>query len=238
MSNLGAALKSNRSFWTNPVVVVICAVLLYFMSQIIGAILALPFLGFISKKNAQLCVLIVASFIALYGLISTAMKALNFSWSEIGVKLTKPLIILAIIPVFILYALASTYLTNLAIKYLPGFDVDQVQNIGMVKTGSANIILAFISLVIITPLYEELIFRGVLFSGLRKRLPFIVSAILASVVFGIAHMQLNLAIDTFALSMFLCLFVEKTKSIVPGIVLHALKNFIAFGVLFLGWSVK
>jgi hypothetical protein len=139
-----------------------------------------------------------------------------------------------VIPVFIGYGLISTILTQIASKY-PGFDVNQAQDIGLNKAGIESIIPAFIMLVVITPFFEELLFRGVLFHGLRKRLPFIASAFITSVIFAVAHGQANVAVDTFALSMFLCLLVERTNSIWPAVALHALKNFLAFGALFLGW---
>jgi hypothetical protein len=237
MSTAGKILKDNRTFWHNPAVVIASVVVVYLASQMIGMLMASPFFQFLPSKNARIGVTLCASFIALYGLVSIAKTTLGFSWSSIGVRKTKLQALLAIIPIFILYALVSTVLTELAARYIPWFDAGQVQNIGMVKTGRSNIVIAFVSLVVITPIYEELIFRGILFSGLRKKLPFIVSALIASALFGLAHMQPNLAVDTFVLGVFLCLFVEKTKSIVPGIALHALKNFIAFGVLFLGWKL-
>jgi membrane protease YdiL (CAAX protease family) len=53
-----------------------------------------------------------------------------------------------------------------------------------------------------------------------------------SALFGLAHMQWNVAIDVFVLSMVACYLRELTGSIWAGIILHCLKNLIAFIALF------
>ena len=141
---------------------------------------------------------------------------------------------LYILPAFLIYFLASAMFTVFAIKYIPGFKSDQVQDVGFNNLKQPlQLVAGFVSLAVITPLYEEFIFRGVLFKGLRRKLPFWLSAAITSAVFAVAHMQWNVAVDVFALSLVLCFLVEKSQSIFPGVLLHALKNSIAFILLFI-----
>ncbi len=228
-------LEQNREFWKHPAVVVLGSLVLYFAAQLLGVIFVLPFVGFVSNKNAQSMILLVGVFLAFLTLLVVAMRSLRFRWHDIGVSAGK-LRYIGLVPVALAaYVVLSASFMTLAQK-IPGFDANQAQDVGLVTTGSSNIVLGFIVLVIITPLFEELLFRGLLFHGLRRRLPFLAGAVIGSLAFALAHGQANVAVDTFALGMLLCLLTEHSKSLLPSVLLHALKNFLAFGVLFLNWG--
>lgn len=124
-----------------------------------------------------------------------------------------------------------------------GVDTQQQQDVGFetVKTGSEAIWLAFISLVVVPPIVEELVVRGFLFGGLRTKLSFVWAAIMTSVLFGSLHLLggmdgegllWNAAIDTFVLSMVLCYVRERTGALWACIAIHAIKNGIAFLIIF------
>lgn len=135
---------------------------------------------------------------------------------------------------FVVYAILATVLIMLASKFLPWFNVDQVQDTGFNQINQRfEYILAFITLVIIAPLAEEILFRGYLFSKLKKYVPIWLSIIVVSLVFGVLHGAWNLAFDTFALSVILCLLRELTGSLWASILLHMIKNGIAFFMLFI-----
>ena len=76
---------------------------------------------------------------------------------------------------------------------------------------------------------EELCFRGLLFGGLRERLPRLPAALAAGTVFGLLHAFTGLSAvpPLIALGAIFCLLYEKTGSIVPGILLHMLNNSVA-----------
>jgi membrane protease YdiL (CAAX protease family) len=84
-------------------------------------------------------------------------------------------------------------------------------------------------IVIAAPISEELCFRGLLFGGLRERLPRVVAALLAGVIFGALHALTGLTAvpPLIAFGFVLCLLYEKTGSIVPAILLHMLNNSVA-----------
>jgi hypothetical protein len=69
------------------------------------------------------------------------------------------------------------------------------------------------------------------FPALAKRTGLVWGAIFSSALFGLAHGQANLFVYTMILGLVLCFIYVRTKSIVPGIILHMLNNFLAFIVL-------
>lgn len=233
MKKLAQSLKDNRAFWKNPVAIIFGTLVLFFGSQLIGALIVTPLFPLVSSENTRLFLYIAANLSVLMLFLSVASRIIGFSWRQIGIKDVSLNHLFLTLPIFLVYIFLGTVLTQFAIKFLPGFDPTQTQDIGFSQTGGIARLMAFLSLVVLTPLFEELLFRGVLFKGLRQRLPLWVAIIFTSFIFAVAHGQLNVAIDTFALSVFLCLLVEKTGSIAPAILLHALKNGLAFYILFI-----
>ncbi|HSW92284.1 MAG TPA: type II CAAX endopeptidase family protein [Patescibacteria group bacterium] len=143
-------------------------------------------------------------------------------WSDIGLSLAG----------VIVYMLASTIALTLA-SNIPGFSPDQAQNLGLGRLFGNDLILGFFVLVVLTPLFEEVIFRGFLYGRLRNlQFPWWVSSLAVSVLFGLAHMQWNVGVDVFFLSMVACVLREMTGSIWAGMLLHMVKNFLAFLVTF------
>ncbi|HEU4706410.1 MAG TPA: type II CAAX endopeptidase family protein [Solirubrobacterales bacterium] len=84
-------------------------------------------------------------------------------------------------------------------------------------------------IVIAAPISEEVCFRGMLFGGLRERLPRIPAALIAALIFGGLHALTGVSAvpPLIVFGFILCLLYEKTGSIVPGILLHMLNNAVA-----------
>lgn len=94
-------------------------------------------------------------------------------------------------------------------------------------------ILAALALVVAGPILEEVIYRGLIYGKLRKKHSLVISILIVSILFGFLHGQWNVGVDVFALSVVACLMRETTGTIYAGIILHMLKNAIAFGILFI-----
>jgi membrane protease YdiL (CAAX protease family) len=84
-------------------------------------------------------------------------------------------------------------------------------------------------IVIAAPISEEICFRGMLFGGLRTRLPWLAAALISAIVFGGLHALTGVSAvpPLIVFGFVLALLYEKTGSIVPGIVLHMLNNSVA-----------
>jgi membrane protease YdiL (CAAX protease family) len=119
-------------------------------------------------------------------------------------------------------------------------NLDQKQELGFdAVVGTIERLMAFVSLVVLPPIVEEVMFRGFLFAGLRKKLPFPAVALLVSLIFASLHLLEGsggllwvAGIDTFVLSLVLCYVREKTGNLWAGIAVHMLKNCVAFLYLY------
>ncbi len=135
---------------------------------------------------------------------------------------------------FVIYLILSSLLILLASKIWPGFDLDQVQDVGFDQISrNFEYYLAFATLVVIAPVAEEILFRGYMYGKLRKSFPAWVVVLVTSLLFGILHGNPNLIVDTFALSIVLCTLRESTGSLWAPILLHMTKNGVAFYILFI-----
>ncbi len=84
-------------------------------------------------------------------------------------------------------------------------------------------------IVIAAPISEEVCFRGLVFGGLRTRLPRLAAALISGLIFGGLHALTGVTAvpPLIVFGIILALLYEKTGSIVPGILLHMLNNSIA-----------
>lgn len=143
-------------------------------------------------------------------------------WRDIG---------LAIVGFFV-YFIFAALLVWIFTSIFPWFDADAAQNVGYANLGSlSDRLLALFALVIAAPIAEEIIFRGWLYAKLRSRLGIWVATLLVSVLFGLAHGSWNVGVNVFAMSAVMCLMREVTGTIYGGIILHVIKNAVAFYLL-------
>jgi len=79
---------------------------------------------------------------------------------------------------------------------------------------------------VIAPISEEICFRGMLFGGLREKLPRLAAALITGVIFGGLHALTGVSAvpPLIVFGFLLALLYEKTGSIIPGILLHMLNN--------------
>tara|TARA_R110000868_G_scaffold410693_7_gene699911 strand:+ start:3201 stop:5030 length:1830 start_codon:yes stop_codon:yes gene_type:complete len=96
-----------------------------------------------------------------------------------------------------------------------------------------GIFSAFLTLVIIAPILEEIQFRGIMLGSASKYIPFWASNILQSLLFVAVHDNYSLSIFYFCFGMFTGYLRKKTGSYVAPITLHMINNLIAFFVILL-----
>lgn len=150
----------------------------------------------------------------------------------LGRTMTWKDILIGIAGLIIYFLLAMIALALL--KLIPGVNVSQAQELDVAQVYGFSRMMVFVTLVVVTPFAEELLFRGLLYGGLRaRRLSPWIAALLVSVLFGVAHGQLNVGVDVFCLSMVACYVRELTGSVWAGVVLHMIKNGIAFAIVYI-----
>jgi CAAX protease family protein len=98
-----------------------------------------------------------------------------------------------------------------------------------IAEGFGAIPIQVLLIVFAAPVSEEVCFRGMLFGGLRERLPRIGAAAISALIFGGLHAITGVSAvpPLIAFGFVLALLYEKTGSIVPGILLHMLNNSVA-----------
>jgi membrane protease YdiL (CAAX protease family) len=244
-------LKPQRSHWVAPFSFV-SVVFFFYASQVVAALALYQYgagrgwsSGHITDwlNNsvwAQFAFLVIGESLLLLA-IYALMRFLRWSRGMIGLVRPKAIHILiglaAVVPYYVLYFLIVAIVSHL----VPSLNVDQKQEIGFDNVvGSNELVITFLSLVIIPPIVEEIVMRGFLYSGLKTWLPALWAGLAVSLTFGAAHLAEGGAagplwigaIDTFTLSLILVYLREKTGNLWAGITLHMLKNGLAFVLLF------
>ena len=88
----------------------------------------------------------------------------------------------------------------------------------------SRILLAFIAVVIVAPLAEELFFRGFLYQALRKWRGVAQATVLSALLFAVAHGHPLLIAGIFPLGIILAYVFEKRNSLTATIATHAFFN--------------
>ncbi len=100
-----------------------------------------------------------------------------------------------------------------------GFVVD------LVWGSSSLTLVSLLEYVILAPLFEELVFRGLLFAILRRKFRFLPAALISAGLFGLAHGYGIVGLISVCWSGVLWAWIyEKTGSLAPGILAHAINN--------------
>jgi len=236
-----------------PVWSISLTILIYFLSQIITIfILSVIFRLMhwnVQRSNDWLSNSVIGQFFSVLlveslsiGAIYAFLKWKKSKFKYIGVVKIRFMDLLSALSGFLVYMFSFYLIAMLMSVFIKSFDINQQQNVGFQSVnGNFGLLLAFISLVVLPPLAEEIIFRGFLFSGLRTKMKFIYAALITSLIFAMPHLIESknggilwiAGLDTFILSMVSSYLREKTRGLWSSILLHSFKNGVAFIGLFL-----
>lgn len=93
---------------------------------------------------------------------------------------------------------------------------------------------AIVTVVVMAPLFEEVIFRGVLLESTRAKYGVMVAWLVSSAIFGIVHVHPTVAVNAFFIGLVLGFIYLRTDSLWSVIILHAVNNGIAYLALIAG----
>ena len=188
------------------------------------------------------CLSIVLVVASIMGILATFLDRRKIKWSQLGLVRPQSRDVWYALIGYVLYFVAFILISQILANLISGLNLEQEQEVLFDKETTGNTLwLIFVSLVILPPIVEETLFRGFLYSGLRTRWPKLAAAIVTSILFATAHLQFGsgnallwiAALDTFILSMILVYIREKTGSLTGPILVHFMKNGLAFVFLFL-----
>ncbi len=83
--------------------------------------------------------------------------------------------------------------------------------------------------VILAPVFEEIIFRGIVYKGMRQWLPSIISIAISALIFAICHPYM-LVIPVFIVGLVTAWIYEKMGVLLPCIIIHSVYNAIILAV--------
>jgi len=170
-------------------------------------------LRFISDSIAHIIALLYLTIVVFKN--STIKKLLNRQ------RIVRNTVLLSVPSLFFIIAIEYMFKKYANIEFNPLQNIDPLQ--------AAPILL------IITPIVEEIIFRGLILTGLEKHIGAILAVLLSSIFFTVAHVQAlhpQLLPVVFIESIILSYPVIRWKSLAPCIITHALINLQAIIISF------
>lgn len=182
-----------------------------------------------SSLTAQTCLISLVSgvlTVVLLFIFFTARKK-NFM-KEIGVNRLAG----GTIPVIIFMGVALNFFASFTLSFIPLPDnLAEMYDVSYSYIGTGSLLIEFISVVIIAPITEEIIFRALMYKTVKKTAPAWLAAIFSSVIFGIAHLNPISFVYTSLLGLMLIYLYEKTGSVTAPMLLHIGFN---LGMYFVG----
>jgi uncharacterized protein len=177
-------------------------------------------------------VLVILDAISSFAIIGYYLRKRGANWSDLGLRKFKVgKAILFIVLTYVIFFVGILAIYALIQAFLPSFNPDQAQSNEFTNAAPAFRLISLLALVVIPPLVEEPVFRGFIFPAFSKRYGLVAGALISSLLFGFAHLQANVSVYTFVIGLLLCFMYTRLNSIIPGIVLHMLNNYLAFSAL-------
>jgi membrane protease YdiL (CAAX protease family) len=187
-----------------------------------------------SSANVGSFVAVAFSAVSLFAVIWIFLKIKKQKVSALGFKKIKT----SDFGWLALFALGYLILSAIALSLaslLPGFDANQEQEIGFTNPAGWQLLLVFISLVIIPPIVEEASFRGFLYRGLRADFNKRVVLLSGLAIAGIAGIFTGNLITVIAIAVFVFVAVLLAKKNV--ILAAAIFTSGTFGLVHGQWNV-
>jgi membrane protease YdiL (CAAX protease family) len=215
---------SSRAWSTFQIAIVLGALfLLYFLASFVGL--------FFYEEQIPLVRLAIT--LLIYGIVATIITLINHkrggTWkssSGMGFRQMKtlalsPVFYLALIPFLMLISKAY----HLLLQHVFGMEM-ALQEVAQIVTQEISWlqILYMLMAIFVAPLYEEMMFRGLVFPYLVKRAGLARGTVLVSLLFALMHFHLPSFVPLFLLSAALSLAYWRTGSLWVSIGMHTIFN--------------
>ena len=228
---------TGRDVFAIVALVIIALIVAFFLIQVVLAVVVMINPGFdttsLANSDAIVAMLLIVQWAVTLGVAFTylARKGYKLSPWVLGFRKTRPgravLLLLAILIANSIFSqIYATLIETLAgPNHLPS-DVPSQNVTSLFGNSVFAIILTVIAVALMTPVIEELFFRGIVHRGLEQRYGFLPGAAMSSTIFALAHVDYRLFVPIFALGFGFAYLVHKTGSIWPTIGGHFIINFL------------
>ena len=135
-------------------------------------------------------------------------------------------------PMLILWGFVMVLLTGVVIEpvleLFPDAFLKMIDKMGM--NGGWSILM----LVVLAPVMEEVLFRGILLESVRSKHSAGRAIVVSALMFGVIHLIPQQVVNAFVIGLILGYIYVRTESLWPVIVIHALNNAMAYVIM--QWS--
>ncbi len=171
--------------------------------------------------------IIISALTLLTVFIIFKVKKLRFT-QETSIKPIK----LISLPISVVCVVALVCFTNLTMQLLY-LNVPQVNRLfnefsQHLIYQNTNLQFNFASMVIVAPIFEEILYRGLLLSRFRKGIPIAVAIILQGILFAYSHGNIVHILTTVGFGVVAGVLVNKHKSILGVVLMHFTNNLLVF----------
>lgn len=187
-----------------------------------------------STSSSSFALGYLARFAATIAIVWLLVVVVNkASWGDLGVKKTS-------VRSFLLYGLLGGVLIlvlilaiSIPINYLqPNLQPQDYERMLRAADGGSQLFVILFIGVVLAPLREELMFRGMLYPAIRQYLGPWGGAIVAGIIFGLIHWDLWRTIPLAIGGALLCVIYEKTGSILVSALAHGTWNAIMAAMVY------
>ncbi|MFC8151354.1 CPBP family intramembrane glutamic endopeptidase [Bacillus paralicheniformis] len=157
-------------------------------------------------------------------LYDIALKPDRLSWREIGISRFAPAYWIQIAGWTVFLIVMTSAIMEILTWFGAGYENTKTKTI-TADLSWLNIAMSFASACIVSPIYEEMFYRGFLYRWFRAEFGVVWALVASSALFMIAHIPTyNTLAVNFATGLVFAWTYEKTQSIIPAMLIHSLFN--------------
>lgn len=199
-------------------------ILIYFLMQILGALTAGPLsILYVYVTTGGLDVALAQSFSLAPALLLGIVYMTLFLWKAKYLSDDGYLYALTGVPCLLwclLAGVSAMFLTDVAVSYLTFLPDWMEQTFDVLQSGW----LGILCVAVLGPVLEELLFRGAVTKVLLQKYSPTVAILLSGLLFGLFHINPAQVVSASLIGFLLAWLYWRTRSVVPGILIHILNN--------------
>jgi hypothetical protein len=232
-----AALERSPWTWTDVVPVVVLLLPLLFAVQAVTVAAVKWLLGGVAlntRRPLEALTSDVTAYGAAFLLVLLFVKVRRHApLAALGIRRVGWRWLLAALPFVVLAFLLESITGLLSQSLFPQTPANQCVDIRNAYQGA--LWMAIIGVVMVAPVVEEIVFRGMVFGWLRGRLPVLWAVVVSAALFSLEHigfLQVTLFLPIFGTGVVLAILYHHARSVWPTVLVHGSINLVATLVLF------
>ncbi|WP_199867099.1 CPBP family intramembrane glutamic endopeptidase [Paraclostridium sordellii] len=113
---------------------------------------------------------------------------------------------------------------------MSNFIFENNSNLNQIEDFTSPLLQMIINIILI-PVYEEILYRGIIFGYMKNNFNIAISVILQALIWGVMHLNLVQGIYTFILGIVLALIYIYAESILGSIIVNLIFNWLSMMIL-------